>query len=334
MLASGDFNGDGKSDLAIGVPNFDIGTLTDAGVVSVIFGSNAGITTSNLQQLWVGAHFHPGVNEANARFGAALAAGDFNGDGIADLAIGVPIKDIVVNRNGNLVALADAGEVNVIYGSSAFLLSVSATRSVQVFNQDTILGNGHASAGARFGAPLTAWNFGRNELPCSDLGGIHFCVPRPTVDLAVGIPFQTVNNVSGAGAVDVIYGSFSANGLTVTGVRYRNLRLTACSVAAAAKPERTSAPACIDLLRRAAAAFAEKRFGYSEQLCRDALKRRDNRPQLGLNLAEVCKGISPPTEELLESLSSRMRFRSAEKIMQRIDTPLVINSTGSVDEFV
>src|SRR6185437_7368687 len=219
VLASGDFNGDQKSDLAIGVPNFDIGSLTHAGVVSVIFGSNAGITTSNLQQLWVGAHFHPGVNEANARFGAALAAGDFNGDGIADLAIGVPFKDIVATRNGLQVALADAGEVNVIYGSSAFLLSVSATRSVQIFNQDTIFGNGAATAGARFGAPLTAWNFGRNELACSTFGGIHLCLPKAPVDLAVGIPFQTVNSVSGAGAVNTIYGSFSANGLTASGAQ-------------------------------------------------------------------------------------------------------------------
>jgi hypothetical protein len=32
----------------------------------------------------------------------------------------------------------------------------------------------------------------------------------------VGVPFQTVNGVSGAGAVDVIFGSFFHNGLGTT----------------------------------------------------------------------------------------------------------------------
>ena len=37
-LAVGDFNGDDRDDLAIGVPFEDIGTTTDAGMVNVIYG--------------------------------------------------------------------------------------------------------------------------------------------------------------------------------------------------------------------------------------------------------------------------------------------------------
>jgi hypothetical protein len=205
VLTSGDFNADGKSDLAIGVPNFDIGSLADAGVVVIRFGGTGGLTTSGLQQLWAGAHFHPGLNEAGARFASALTTGDFNGDGSSDLAIGVPFKDIVVTRNGQATALQDAGEVDVIYGSPSLLLQVTNGPGAQVWNQETLLGSEHATASSRFGAPLTAWNFGFNELS----GFPPFVTVRQTADLAVGVPFQTVNGVSGAGAVNVIYGAFN-----------------------------------------------------------------------------------------------------------------------------
>src|SRR5205814_3268016 len=50
-----------------------------------------------------------------ANSGAGAVKGDFNDDGIADLAIGVPFED-VVTFNGNV---ADAGAVNILYGSTS-----------------------------------------------------------------------------------------------------------------------------------------------------------------------------------------------------------------------
>src|SRR5438132_2652105 len=41
-----DFNGDGYADLAIGVPNEDIGTKVDAGLVNVIYGSALGLSAT------------------------------------------------------------------------------------------------------------------------------------------------------------------------------------------------------------------------------------------------------------------------------------------------
>ena len=46
---------------------------------------------------------------------------------------------------------------------------------------------------------LTAWNFGHNVQ-----GGV---ARQPTADLAIGIPFKSVNGLSGAGAVVDLYGS-------------------------------------------------------------------------------------------------------------------------------
>src|SRR5688572_5245185 len=51
---------------------------------------------------------------------SGIARGDFNGDGIGDLAIGVPFEDIADAKGGTI---QDAGGVNIIYGSATGLSS-------------------------------------------------------------------------------------------------------------------------------------------------------------------------------------------------------------------
>jgi hypothetical protein len=46
-----DFNGDGKDDLAIGVPLEDIGASEGAGAVNIIYGSTSGLTSED-NQFW------------------------------------------------------------------------------------------------------------------------------------------------------------------------------------------------------------------------------------------------------------------------------------------
>jgi len=99
-LAAGDFNDDGFSDLAIGVPNKDLTisgffgptTYTNAGGVVVIYGSSHGLATTTEVPA---AHFFDfgegGRSDKLQNFshlGSSLAWGDFSGDGIGDLAIG------------------------------------------------------------------------------------------------------------------------------------------------------------------------------------------------------------------------------------------------------
>ena len=107
---AGDFNGDGFPDLAIAAPGESVGSATGAGDVHVVYGSGSGLGSGS-SQTWTQNDLGGGEGAAAGNmFGAALAAGDFNGDGYAELAIGAPGED--VGSNG------DAGAVHILYGSA------------------------------------------------------------------------------------------------------------------------------------------------------------------------------------------------------------------------
>ena len=42
-----DFNGDGKDDLAIGVPGEDVGSTINGGAVQVLYGSSSGLSSTS-----------------------------------------------------------------------------------------------------------------------------------------------------------------------------------------------------------------------------------------------------------------------------------------------
>jgi FG-GAP repeat len=81
-LAKGDFNGDMRFDVAVGVPDEAVGGTTLAGAVNVLYGSPGGLTGAGGQLV---TQHNP---EPGDFFGASLAAGDFDGDGFFDLAVG------------------------------------------------------------------------------------------------------------------------------------------------------------------------------------------------------------------------------------------------------
>src|SRR5207244_3597033 len=89
-----DFNGDGYGDLGVGVPGEGVGTAAAAGAVNVLYGTASGLT-ADFSELW--HQSRPSVAdsvEADDHFGAAIATGDFDGDGYDDLAVGVPDENV------------------------------------------------------------------------------------------------------------------------------------------------------------------------------------------------------------------------------------------------
>jgi len=165
-----DFDGDGRGDLAVGVPGARVGGAPRAGAVVVQY-SRADLPAVRLAQ---GARGLPGHAEAYDGFGRTVAGGDFDGDGYADLAVAAPFEDV----SGEY----DAGSVHVLYGSR------SGLRAGGVFTQDTAGVPGPASSTSWFGEALAAGDAdgdGRDEL-------------------AVGAPKQRVDD--GSGRVVVVPG--------------------------------------------------------------------------------------------------------------------------------
>ncbi|KUN79887.1 hypothetical protein AQJ66_27495 [Streptomyces bungoensis] len=92
-LAYADFNSDGYDDLAVGAPGEKVGTDTDGGTVAILWGSPTGLTGKGVTVADPAASSHD-------YWGKDLAAGDFDGDGKADLVVGSSKSTLYLYRGG------------------------------------------------------------------------------------------------------------------------------------------------------------------------------------------------------------------------------------------
>lgn len=103
----GNVNGDGLADVAVGARLSDLNG-TDAGSVFVIFGKT-GSTAVNLGSLGAGGFRIGGADGGDLAGFSITAAGDVNGDGLADILLGAPGAD----PNG-----PGSGAAYVVYGKA------------------------------------------------------------------------------------------------------------------------------------------------------------------------------------------------------------------------
>jgi hypothetical protein len=182
VASAGDVNGDGYADVLVGCPGWDIEGFPGAGKVSIFHGSAAGLPMAPTTERT--PTFNPGVDNA---FGSAVStAGDVNGDGYADILVGMP--------NASDAAMSGTGQALVYHGGSSGL-GASFARGISI-----------GQAGARTGFSVST---------AGDINGDGYA------DVLVGAPDFDNSLEVDAGRVLVRLGSptgiLGSNDTTLTG---------------------------------------------------------------------------------------------------------------------
>lgn len=203
----GDANGDGFADVAISLPAYSNGQSGE-GLVRAYMG------VSSL----AGLALTPSWSFESQQVGAAMgtwvaAAGDVNGDGLADLAIGAPLFD-----NGQ----TDEGRVFVFHGTSA-PPALNAVWSVESDQSDAQMGyavsragdvNGDGFADVIIGTPRFTNGQLREGRATMHLGSATGPTAAPSwtvegdqVEAQYGLAVASAGDVNGDGYGDVIVGA-------------------------------------------------------------------------------------------------------------------------------
>ena len=216
VSSAGDVNGDGYSDVIVGVPYYNTG-----GAALIYHGSSGGVSTSYDAILEFA--------QVDARFGHSVSsAGDVNGDGYSDVIVGAVLYD-----DGQ----TDEGAAFIYHGTAG---GINTTASLSLYgNQvEALMGSSVSSAGDVNGDGYSDIIVGamRMDFPETDegmayiyLGSISGVTPMVNANLqgnvagaVFGASVSSAGDVNGDGYSDVIVGSsnYEAGGNNSTGAVY------------------------------------------------------------------------------------------------------------------
>ncbi len=182
VSAAGDVNGDGLDDLIVGAPGVDVDGDTNAGTAYVIFGRdsvgggrnpNAPSTFETQldpQDLDDGEGFAIEGLDDNVELGFVTSSGDFNGDNINDILVGVTSSSSITGNGTVFVVFgstdlnsSDAFDLNDLDGSNGFSIeNVDISFTPELLDAVSFVGdlNDDGFDDLGFGFPLDAPNSG------------------------------------------------------------------------------------------------------------------------------------------------------------------------------
>jgi hypothetical protein len=195
-LAAADFNNDTLMDLVVGAPNSNVNNVVNAGAIIVFSGHRDAsdkivFSTERSAVITESSQYVSGpspisiwpvedVVERGDFFGNALVTGQFNDDGIADLAVGV---------YGEAYNSVDrAGAVHIFY-SGVFGHGGLSFSNDEIFNQSHLPEGETPEPHDRFGYAIAAADVDANGHD----------------DLIVGVPYESRGRLTNSGIIQLVY---------------------------------------------------------------------------------------------------------------------------------
>ncbi|MDK9704379.1 MAG: FG-GAP-like repeat-containing protein, partial [Sulfuritalea sp.] len=194
VAAAGDVNGDGLSDIIVGA----YGNSAFAGRSYVVFGQT-GTTTVNLSAVAAGSGGFAINGQCAGDFSgnSVAAAGDVNGDGLADLIVGA--------RNSDPTTGANAGRSYVIFGSTSGAFAQTAVDQLGTAGIDALNGDaGSQTLVAGAGNDTLTGNGGADVL-LGGAGNDMFALNADNLtQLGAGVTGGNLARVDGGSGIDTL----------------------------------------------------------------------------------------------------------------------------------